>query len=440
MRPFRVLVSLVVVLALAFGANPVAADFAQYLKAHANIVRQGFPAAKADGTDLTKSDSAWEIEWTITNPSNGTGKKNTTPSSVLAIRSAKYMFKDSAGKVRWFTVLQNLEVGEILVPYDKMSPVFLDVSEHAFRIIPAKPEYLGPSCVLPGEILDSKDSRMKGKVLKEIHDDGLRWLNGGNKGRRGEKMLLWAIFDGGNYRYIIEYAFNDDGSIHCRLGATAHNYFSKQKDGRDVHLHVGCWRWDPILREEKSDFPIGGAEQNQVLVVRRLPNSAAAEGKLKADGMFKADVAPFNPNGDGQAREGFVDWKPEEFTVLRVQSLVRKNSSKNPHFTAYDVIPQRMGAVRNYPDRYAFANHDYWVTRQRAEQVKYRDVPKYAGRGESLDSGALTLWHNAPSLHVPRGEDYGADGTSANLGAAVTTWNGFILKPINLFDSTPLYR
>src|SRR6516165_1862707 len=35
-----------------------------------NVVRQGFPAAKADSSDLTKSDTAWEIEWELTHPLN----------------------------------------------------------------------------------------------------------------------------------------------------------------------------------------------------------------------------------------------------------------------------------------------------------------------------------------------------------------------------------
>src|SRR5260370_10911488 len=243
----------------------------------ANVVRQSFPAARADPADPTKSDTAWEIDWEITNADNGAGKKRSSPSSVLAIRSAKFMFKDHKGKPRWITVLKNLEVGEILVPYDQMRPVFMDVSEHAFNIVPAKKEYLGPACVAPGEILDSIDPRMKNRVHKEVHDDGLRWVNGMEKARRGEKLLLWSLFDGGNYRYIMEYGFGDDGMISCRLGATAHNYFDKQTDGRDVHLHVGCWRWDPEL-SEAGEPNVRCAPQNRVLLVRPLPRTAAPNG------------------------------------------------------------------------------------------------------------------------------------------------------------------
>ncbi|MCI0683635.1 MAG: hypothetical protein L0Y71_16135 [Gemmataceae bacterium] len=401
-----------------------------------NVVRQGFPAAKADPSDLTKSDTAWEIEWDITNPDNGTGKKSMKPSSVLVIRSAKFMFKDHQGGVRWFTVLRNLEVGEIFVPYDHLRPVFLDVADHAFRLIPAKPEYLGPTCVAVGEILDSADPRMKGKVMKEVHDDGLRWINGSNKTRRGEKMLLTALFDGGNYRYILEYAFTDDGVVSCRLGASAHNFFSKQKDGRDVHLHVGCWRWDPELCEEgggEGVGPVGGAKMNEVKLVRRVPQSRVPDGK------FRIDVAPFNPDGEGVASEGFADWKAEEFTTLRVQSTVRKNRSKNPQYTGYDVIPLRTGTARNFPERYAFANHEYWVTRRRTNQPLFRNVPMYTSRRQSLDGWPVTVWHATAGVHIPRGEDYGIDGVSASQGAAITSWTGFTLRPVNLFDSTPLY-
>ncbi len=398
----------------------------------ANVVRQGFPAASADPEDLGKSDTGWEVQWDLTNPDNGRGR-NSSPSSVLVIRSAKFMFKDSSGKVRWFTVLKNLEVGEILVPYDRLEPVFLDVSAHAFHIIPAKREYLGPSCVLPGEILDSPDPRMKDKVFKEVHDDGLRWLNQAGKARRGEKMLLWAIFHGGNYRYLLEYGFKDDGSISCRVGATAHNFFDKQKDQRDVHLHVACWRWDPELTEG-GDIMSGGPAVNRVFLVRRLPRTPSPSGR------FRVDVTPFNANELGQASEGYADWKPEEFTVLRVQSTVRKNASKSPQFTAYDAIPMRLGSVRNYPWKYDFANHDFWVTRRQLSHTKYRDVPLYATYGRPVEKTPTTIWHNAASYHLPRGEDYGPDGASRNAGAAITSWAEFMLKPVNLFDSTPLYQ
>src|SRR5438132_156877 len=134
----------------------------------ANVVRQGFPAANADPYDLTKSETAWEIEWELTHPEN---KPLYPPGSVLRIRSAKFMWKDRYGKPQWLTVARMLELAEIYVPYDNGWMAFLDVHDMPFHITPARKEFLGPSCVLPGEILKSPNPYWSGTVYKDVPDD-----------------------------------------------------------------------------------------------------------------------------------------------------------------------------------------------------------------------------------------------------------------------------
>ncbi len=394
-----------------------------------NIVKQGFPVANADPKDLTKSETAWVIDWELTNTRSSRKKKNRRGgSSVLAINSAKFMYKDQFGKVRWITVLKNLELGEMFVPYAPGSPQFEDVGAFSFRIIKAKNEYLGPNCVGPGEILKSDDPEMSGKVMKELHDDGLRWLHGSNVGRRGEKMTLWCIFDGGNYRYLIEYNFKDDGTITCRVGGTAKNYYDQRKDGKDVHYHIGCWRFDMHL-SDPTDPKAGGPDKNILKVVRCVPNTKP--------GTFRIDTKPFNANFKGTSKEGFLDWDPKHFTTLRVESTVRKNRAATPAFTAYDIIPLRYGSIRNFGKRHGYINHDFWVTRADPKFHTYRKVHEYAKGKRSLKGQPLRIWHNSATLHNPRAEDFGPDGRGSK-GAAVVTYAGFVLKPRNLFDSTPL--
>jgi hypothetical protein len=403
-------------------------------------VLQGFPAAKANPKQIATSETAWKIEWTITNPQNALPGKKRPPSSVLAIPSAQFMYKDRTGKPRWITVARNITVGEVFVPYDPFRPVFQDVQSFSFWILPAKKEYLGPACVLPGEILTSKVPAMSGRVLKEVHDDGVRWIGRGDRARRGEKMTLWALFNGANYRYIMEYGFRDDGVIHCRVGATAHNFHKYRQDQGDVHLHAGCWHWDMDLGDPQ-DPNNGGADKNVVRLVRRVPK--------ERPGLFRVAVDPF-PNGPqaaaggGQACEGFANWKAEEFTILRVESTVRKNSNDRP--TAYDVMPVRMGSVRNYPTAkrpgfgaYEYMNHDFWVTRTEAKQTSFRQLPGYAAGRRPIDLQPVTIWHNAPLWHVPRAEDFGPDGVNNGQGVAITSWAEVLMRPRNLFDSTPLY-
>jgi hypothetical protein len=406
-----------------------------------NIVRQGFPAAKADPRDLSKSDTAWEIEWDLTHPLN---RPRSSPGCVLRIRSAKFMWKDKQGKPQWITVARMLELGEIYVPYDNGWTAFLDIHDMPFFVTQARREYLGPPCVLPGEILASANPHWNGTVHKEVHDDGIRWMSAetsyGNdiadRARRGEKMTLWATYFGANYRYLMEYSFADDGMMTCRVGPTGRNFFSRQDDLKDTHLHVGCWRMEFDLGDPRSG--VGGPKDNDVLLVRRVLDEASDR--------FTQVSKPFAKNGQGEACEGSARWSAEEFTTLRVQSRVRKNSHGRP--VAFDLVPHRLGALRQLQPTTGdaetnmdFINYDFWVTRSEPRFTSYVEVPEYASKKRPLSGHPTTVWHCAPSLHVSRGEDFSsADGKSSGGGVATTFWTGFHIKPRDLFDGSPLYQ
>jgi hypothetical protein len=406
-----------------------------------NVVRQGFPAAKADPNYLIKSDTAWEVEWELTHPEN---LPFYPPGSVLRIKSAKFMWKDRTGKPQWITVARMLELAEIYVPYDDGSTAFLDVHDMPFYITPARKEFLGPNCVLPGEILTSANPYWSGTVHKEVHDDGIRWMSAetnsryeiADRARRGEKMILWSTYFGANYRYLIEYGFGDDGMITCRLGPTGRNIYGRQADHGDTHLHIGCWRLEFDLGDPVSGT--GGPKDNDVMLVRRVFDDVTER--------FSQVAKPFAKNPQGEACEGSARWNAEDFTAIRVQSRVRKNVHGRP--VAYDLIPQRLGALRQLQPEGGtdasdmdFINYDFWVTRTESGNTSYLDVPRYASQRRPLAGHPTTVWHCTPTLHFPRGEDFGdEDGTNNFTGLAVTFWTGFFVKPRDLFDSTPLYQ
>lgn len=406
-----------------------------------NVVRQGFPAGLADPEDLTQSETAWEIEWDLTHPDN---RPLYPPGSVLRIRSARFMWKDRNGQPQWITVARMLELSEIYVPYDNGWTAFLDVHDMAFHITPARKEFLGPNCVLPGEILKSSNPAWSDTVHKEVHDDGIRWMSAETSGRnqiadrarRGEKMTLWSTYYGANYRYLIEYSFSDDGMIGCRIGPTGRNIFNRQDDLKDTHLHVGCWRLEFDLGDPMSGR--GGPRDNEVLHVRRVFDDVTER--------FGQVAKPFAKNPKGDACEGNARWNAEEFTSLRVQSRVRKNAHGRP--VAFDLIPNRLGALRQlqpeggtHSSNMDFINHDFWVTRTESSFTSYVDVPEYASRRRPLTGHPTTIWHCAPILHAARGEDFGsADGKNSYTGVAMTFWTGFYIKPRDLFDSSPLYE
>ena len=403
-----------------------------------NVVKQGFPVADFDPAQPEKSETAWEVEWELTHPDNRTWYP---PGCVPRIKSAKFMWKDKSGVPRWVTVVRNLEIAEIYVPYDNGNTAFLDIHDMSFNMTPARKEFLGPPCVAPGELLQSSNPAWSNTMHKEVHDDGVRWMTAetggrnqiGDRARRGQKMLIWGTYYGANYRYMIEFGFADDGTLSCRIGPTARNIFNRQKDGGDTHLHVGCWRFEPDL----GDGKVGGPKDTEVLLSRRVLD----EVKEK----FEQVVKPFNKNGLGQACEGSARWVPEEFTTLRFRSKARKNA--HGYALSYDLISQRLGAVRNmqneggsYDSNMDFINQDFWVTRTESGFTDYIDVPRYAKDKRTLTGQPTTVWLNTPAIHVARTEDFdSANGTNSYGGVAITTWAGFMLKPRDLFDGTPLY-
>jgi hypothetical protein len=405
-----------------------------------NTVKQGFPASRFDPEAPERSETCWEVEWELTHPDN---RVYYPPGSVLRIKNAKFMCKDKAGAPRWVNVVRMMEIAEIYVPYDNGNTAFLDIHDMPFNTTPARKEFLGPACVAPGQVLSSSNPAWSGTVHKEVHDDGPRWMSAETNGRnqvsdrvrRGEKMLLWSTYYGANYRYMIEYGFGDDGTISCRIGPSGRNIFNRQKDLGDTHLHIGCWRLEMDLGDPVKK--VGGPKDNDVLLARRVLD----EEKEK----YGQVVKPFNKNAQGEPCEGSAKWVPEEFTTLRFSSKTRKNSHGRP--ISYDVVSQRLGGLKalqreggTYDSDMDFINQDFWVTRTESGFTDYIDVPRYAKDHRPLTGMPTTLWLCTPAIHVARTEDFGTDtGTNSFGGVAITTWAGFMLKPRDVFDGTPLY-
>ena len=86
--------------------------------------------------------------------------------------------------------------------------------------------------------------------------------------RRVNEVVVWGVYDGGNYDNIIEYTFREDGSIGFRYGATGYNLPGKTSAS---HVHNGLWRVSTKLF---------GRTDNQVVQFRHV---MYADGTLATD-------------------------------------------------------------------------------------------------------------------------------------------------------------
>jgi len=217
---------------------------------------------------------------------------------------------------------------------------------------------------------------------------------------------------------MIEYGFQDDGAITFRMGSTGHNYPGSEYD---PHMHNGLWRVNVNL-----DGRPGEPANNSVYLVEHV--EPLPQAKIRA----KSQVTPFNGG-----KEGFADWNAEKFTMLRVMN--DKLTKQKDFPVGYDLMPLRMGNARHFGGpREDCTKHDFWVTRNRPNQLAYPSVPQYAAKGEGIMNTDVVLWHSAPAHHEPRLEDGKMEGGRFQ-GVTHTMWAGFTLRPRNLFTQTPLY-
>jgi Cu2+-containing amine oxidase len=107
-------------------------------------------------------------------------------------------------------------------------------------------------------------------------------------------------------------------------------------------------------------------------------------------------------------------------------------------------MPYRMGNARHYAnDMENCTRHDFWVTRNRPNEFKYSDLPKYVSKAESIQDTDVVIWYSTAAHHEPRSEDGemqpGANGGKRWVGATSVMWSMFELRPRDFWDRTPLY-
>ena len=316
-------------------------------------------------------------------------------------------------------VLGRSGLSDIFVPYHGPgSPRPLDLNPYGY-LREAVLSYLGPCGAISGPALQSTSwfpipIPPRQVLVKEIRDRGLAWTSNGQS-RRGEELLLWSVWDAGNYEYIIQYGFRDDGSITFRLGSTG---FNSPLRPYESHMHDALWY---------VDVNLGQSAHNTVSV---MSHNETTSSSVATDSM-----TPFN-NGS----EGFLDWNAEQFTCLNIMDTVTKNA--HAHNISYDLMPMRPGTARHAEN---YAQHDFWVTKYpppNVTETNYTSLPSYITPADSIADTDVVVWVMSSNHHSPRDEDHEFDSLGAVVsegGIAQAMWSGFDLHPRNLMNDAPLH-
>jgi primary-amine oxidase len=368
-------------------------------KSHAGALPEGvhetfqaFPCTPDGGATRERAQTAWKVHWAA------------TPGCGLYLQSA--WFKKGPTEP-WLQVLGDTRVASLLNHYDKGWPCFWEV-DYNFYLDPVTADDAGPA----GELLFARPTDRRPTVVKEVRDRGIMYKHP-RVTRRGQTLVLWAALDAGNFRSVIEYGFQDDGTVTCRVGVSGHNY-------------GGGFVWAPVMHEAtwRVDVNLGGPEHNSVLLCEYSEPEGAKFVEARTDHTVLTE-------------ESGLDWDPRKFTTLRVINTRMKNVRGEP--VGYDLLASRMGTTRHFRTKDEEATrHDFWVTRANPNEMRYQKLPEYIKDRQPIEDKDVVLWYTTPYRHEPRSEDGEMKGEQFD-GATHVMWCGFELRPRNVFDRSPFY-
>lgn len=341
----------------------------------------------------------------------------------------------------WVDVLWEAGLADLITPYhngkhlpDMRGCTAEDGGHYCLRS-------LGPSAVGPSGIVLPLSGQAEPRLAVELRDRGVAWLctwqdaqdlKDRSLVRRGEEMVLWGVYDTGNYDFIIEYAFGDDGAIRFRLGATGYN---APDFSAEAHMHTALWRLDLDVNGYQGD------------TARWLVHREGFPTPLEAK-----DLEPLFGGG----KEGGSAWVAPFFTTLLVEDTAT-NAHGNP--LAYEVVPSKRGRVRHNGATEKFTQHEFWVTVWKDHEAGYTEpiawhrtgqvlsdtfLVEAASQGgkegpESIVNKDIVVWYKAGEHHDPHDEDRSAlDRGSDPEGVTLVHWLGFDLVPHNFFNHNPL--
>ena len=364
----------------------------------------------------TKWKSEWEMQTLADARKAGIAiTKNRADDAPVLFKIKRAFFKPGRD-APWVQVLKDAHASELYVPYYFRNTRFFDLRD-AGEYVPLDPKEGGPR----GNTVGAKKY-----VMAEVRDRGVAYKNG-DVTRRAEELTLWANFNAGNYTYMIEFGFMDDGTIAFRHAPTG---FNLPNEHNVPHMHNCCWRIGMGLGLEDQKAV------NTVAVAKWPANTPHAPNAGLETATF--GIAPIKT-------EGFRDWVPTEFTKIRVTNpnvVLNDPKGTGARPISYDLVPLVTGIARHPRAEESFTKHDFWITRADSPVQEYVNLGTYFAKNQPrvLDGSPVILWHMSSALHVPRSEDGILKGSSIANGQALTTWTTVELRPRHLFTSTPIYR
>jgi len=287
--------------------------------------------------------------------------------------------------------------------------------------------------------------RSAGEVAWRHLDEG----TGVIQSRPQRDLVLRMILTAGNYDYIIDWTFEQNGAIRIGVGATG-IVAVKAVPPRTASLDP-----DGRLDAEGRGDPYGRFVAENTVAVNhdhffsfRLDLDVdGTANSLEIDHLKPRRLPPGQPRKsiwvvESQTaraeKEGQLHMSMESPALWRFVNPAIRGPMGYP--VSYEIMPDHNAmsllAADDLPERRAaFVDHTLWVTPYRPEELYAAgDYPTQSHGGDGLpawtaanrpiENTDIVAWYTVGFHHVVRAEDWPVTGT---------TWHGFTLRPFDFF-------
>ena len=365
------------------------------------------------------------------------------------------------------SVMYEGSLSELFVPY--MDPgngwsnrIFIDAGEFYAGPGVLKPLRAGLDCPASAAYFDAASASERGAPTRAAQamciferagsDPAWRHFEGNEVyGRPSRELIVRSALVIGNYDYIIDWRFEQDGTIVVAVGATGVIETKTSPEKRPtVHTMASGARMPVEYGQFVADHTIGvnhdhyfsfrldldiDGEQNSFMAHRLV------EQKLKADPMRRS-IWVAQPSIAAVEKDAVMDVSVDRPSMWMFVNPNVRGSLGYP--TGYEVMAgstarSLMSADDPAQRVGAFSEHQFWVTPyDRGQRYASGVYPTSSEGGDGLatwvkanrpiENTDIVGWYTMGFHHVPRAEDW---------PVMPTMWHQFQIRPFNFFSANP---
>jgi primary-amine oxidase len=279
---------------------------------------------------------------------------------------------------------------------------------------------------------------------------------GAVSGRPARELVLRTVATAANYDYILDWRFEQNGSIEVAVGATGILEVKAVADAKDGKLPEGMSAKMPDGREAefgqlvapnidgvnhdhffnfRLDLDVDG--QNNMLMVDRL-----VPYKLPDSSQGRHWIWAMQPEMAKTEDDAKLDVSLERPSMWRIANANAKNALGQP--TSFMIMPGVTDLSLLPPDewpqkRAGFSEHTLWVTPYEPNERYAAGVYVMGSKGDdslaawtrknrNIMNADIVAWYTVGLHHVPRPEDW---------PQMPIMWRSFTLAPYGFFTKNP---